>query len=215
MPEKVPDSPRDPLERPQLPRPRRPTAAAVTDEDLATLTPAERADLMRRLVALNVPSIDSPEAERRRHRFTVLCTVASTVLVPWIAVLAVTLPHRYVADHWAATWVGFDALLIVCLSVTAWLASRRRQALIVALIVTGTLLVCDAWFDVMTASSRTDLISSAASAGLVELPLAALLFSLAHRLLGITLHLARVRAGEPGPDVPLYRVPLLGVRPPA
>ena len=41
-------------------------------------------------------------------------------------------------------------------------ASARPPALemIVMSLVTGTMLICDAWFDVMTASSRTDLLVS-------------------------------------------------------
>jgi hypothetical protein len=40
--------------------------------------------------------------------------------------LAITLPHRYVAGHWTVTWVGFDITLLGCLALTAWLAWRRR-----------------------------------------------------------------------------------------
>jgi hypothetical protein len=186
----------------------------ISDVELAALTFEERAELLRRLTALNVPAVDSPAAQRRRHRFTIACAVASLALVPWLAVLAFTLPHRYVAARWSATWVGFDLVLIACLATTAWLASRRRQALVLALIVTGTLLLCDAWFDVMTASTTVDVATSAAAAAIVELPSAALLFTLAHRLLMVSIHLSRLQTGQVGPDLPFHKVPLLGVRPP-
>jgi hypothetical protein len=45
---------------------------------------------------------------------------------------------------------------------------------------TATLLSCDAWFDVTTASGRADMFTAIASALLLELPLAALLFALSH-----------------------------------
>jgi hypothetical protein len=45
--------------------------------------------------------------------------------------------------------------------------------------ITGTLLVCDAWFDVLTAQPGSELLESLAEAGLAELPLAALCFWLA------------------------------------
>jgi hypothetical protein len=46
------------------------------------------------------------------------------------------------------------------------------------------LLVCDAWFDVMTASGGTDTAASVISAAVVELPLAAGLAYLASRRCG-------------------------------
>ncbi len=187
----------------------------ISDAELRALTFEERAELLRRLSALHLPPLDNPAAEHRRHRFTVASTAATVILVPWIVLLGLTLPHHYLAARWDATWLGFDAVLIVCLAATAWLASRRRQALVVALVVTGTLLVCDAWFDVMTARGSSDLATSLASAAFVELPSAILLFALARRLLRITVHVARARAGELGPDIPFHRMPLLGVRPPA
>jgi hypothetical protein len=30
------------------------------------------------------------------------------VLLPWTALLFVTLPHHYEANHWAIAWGGFD-----------------------------------------------------------------------------------------------------------
>jgi len=41
-------------------------------------------------------------------------------------VLAWTLPPRYLAGHWRATWVGFDLVLAAALALTAWAALRRR-----------------------------------------------------------------------------------------
>jgi hypothetical protein len=58
----------------------------------------------------------------------VLLTGASVGLIPWIVLLAITLPHRYVASHWTVTWVGFDIVLLGCLAPTAWLAWRRLRA---------------------------------------------------------------------------------------
>ena len=48
--------------------------------------------------------------------------------------------------------------------------------------ITGTLLVCDAWFDVLTSRGVSDIAQAAAAALLIELPLAALCFWMASNL---------------------------------
>jgi hypothetical protein len=48
--------------------------------------------------------------------------------------------------------------------------------------VTGTLLICDAWFDVLTTRTGTELLQAALEAALIELPLAALCFWMATNL---------------------------------
>jgi hypothetical protein len=104
----------------------------------------------------------------------VLIVGCVVVLVPWICYIAVTLPRVYVAHNWDATWVGFDILLLVMLLTTAVLGFLRRQLLILTAFATGVLLLCDAWFDVMTAHGD-DIIGSLALALVIELPLAAVL----------------------------------------
>ena len=49
----------------------------------------------------------------------------------------------------AGAWVGFDLALLVAFAATGWAAWRRRQVLIICLVVLATLLCCDAWFDVV------------------------------------------------------------------
>jgi hypothetical protein len=183
----------------------------ITDSTLLQMTQEERSALSHRLAALdsNLPSLSA--GDERRRRFVVLLTVASAALVPWIIVLALSLPHRYVASHWTLTWVGFDVVLLSGLSLTAWLAWRRRQAVVIAAFTTGTLLTCDAWFDITTASGRLDTITAVASAALLELPLAALLFAVAAHILHVTMR--RAQAAEGCFDEPsgLLEVPLFGV----
>jgi hypothetical protein len=100
--------------------------------------------------------------------------LGAVLLVPWIGYLAVSLPRRYVAHNWDRTWVGFDVLLLLMLLLTAVLGLRRRPMVVVTGFATGLLLVCDAWFDVMTADAD-DIALSLVTALVVELPLAALL----------------------------------------
>jgi hypothetical protein len=156
--------------------------ARWTDDDLARLSVEERAELVSRLVATGVAPPTLPHRPRRR-RFLLLAAVGSLVLVPWIGVLAATLPHRYEARHWTLAWVGFDVALVLGLAATALMAWRGRPAVIFPALVTATLLVCDAWFDTTTAQ-RSDVLVSALSAVLVELPMAAVLVTavvLVHR----------------------------------
>jgi hypothetical protein len=108
-----------------------------------------------------------------------LCAV---VLLPWTAVLFFTLPHRYVANHWALAWGGFDVGLGLALAATAVNVARRSPFAEVTAAVTGTLLVCDAWFDVLTSRGTTDVVQAAVLAVFVELPIAALCFWMATNL---------------------------------
>jgi hypothetical protein len=180
----------------------------ITDEDLRELSETERAELQRRLVTIDGDALDTTIG-RGRARVIVLTTAACLALGAWIVVLAVRLPHRYVADHWTLTWLGFDVLLLASLGITAWLAWRQRQMVILSSLVAGTLLVCDAWFDVTTASTHADLITSIVSAALLELPLAFALFWFARRLIQLTVRNGR-NSGD-GEVVRLWRLPLLGI----
>jgi hypothetical protein len=104
------------------------------------------------------------------------------VLVPWTALLFVTLPRHYVANHWDVAWGGFDLGLGLALATTAFMVARRSPYAEVTAAITGTLLVCDAWFDVLTSRGTSDIAQAAASALLLELPLAALCFWMARNL---------------------------------
>jgi hypothetical protein len=125
-------------------------------------------------------------------------------LIPWTVYLAITLPDKYIAHNWPATWVGFDVLILVFMAVTAVLGLLRRQLLILTAFTTGTLLICDAWFDVMTAAP-TDRWLSVLTAVMGELPLAIVLITGALRILRLTA--TRLYMLDPG--MPLWRIPLL------
>jgi hypothetical protein len=117
--------------------------------------------------------------KRRRHSLE-LCLVCTIGLIPWTVVLALTLPNQYQANHWRLTWVGFDVLLLLGMGITSYLGWRRRQAVIGAAIAVGTLLVCDAWFDISLDLGTSGVWLSLASALFIELPLAGFLI---HRAL--------------------------------
>jgi hypothetical protein len=97
---------------------------------------------------------------------------AGGFLLPWSAVLAVTLPATAQAQHWALAWAGLDVAEAAAALATAVLLSRgdRRAALPAA--AAGTLLLIDAWFDVCTSAPGAGHAMALAEAGCAELPLA-------------------------------------------
>ena len=104
------------------------------------------------------------------------------VLIPWTGLLFATLPRHYVANHWAIAWGGFDIGLGIALTGTAVMVFRRSPYAEVTATITGTLLVCDAWFDVLTSRGVSDTAQAVTLALLVELPLAALCFWMARNI---------------------------------
>jgi hypothetical protein len=103
-----------------------------------------------------------------------LFALVAIALVPWILYLTFTLPSRHVTSHYDLAWVGFDVGLTASFAATAWAAFRGSQWLAPLAAVTGTMLVCDAWFDIVTSQSSTEMWEAIAEAALAELPLAAL-----------------------------------------
>jgi hypothetical protein len=106
----------------------------------------------------------------RRARLVAL--VVGGFLLPWSAVLAVTLPATAQAQHWALAWSGLDVAEAAAALTTAVLLSRgdRRASLPAA--AAGTLLLIDAWFDVCTSAPGAGHAMALAEAGCAELPLA-------------------------------------------
>lgn len=95
-------------------------------------------------------------------------------LVPWILYLTFTLPSRHETVHYNLAWVGFDAALTASFAATAWGVLRGSQWLVPLAAITGTMLCCDAWFDVVTSRPGKELVVAIAEAAVAELPLAAL-----------------------------------------
>jgi len=114
-----------------------------------------------------------------RHRppppwIVALFALASLVLVPTAVVLVRALPSRHQSEHWDVAWGGFDFMLAAVLLAVAFAAWRRSPWLEGAAAAAATLLFVDAWFDVLTASSRSELMLALTEAVLIEGPLAIL-----------------------------------------
>jgi len=113
---------------------------------------------------------------RRSRRAALAYLVMGLALIPWTAYLAVTLPKRQIDTHYRGAWVGFDLLLVMSIVLTAYYAFRMDDRVQLPAMATATLLLVDAWFDVMTAGGRTATLEALLMALLVEVPAA--LFSL-------------------------------------
>lgn len=93
-------------------------------------------------------------------------------LVPWTLWMAYDLPQRHIARHWDLAWVGFDVAMAGLLLATAFAALRRAVWIQSTAAAAATMLVCDAWFDIVTASRGAEQAMAVASGLLIELPLA-------------------------------------------
>ena len=197
------------------------------DEDqLRSMSSEDRARLLRTIAEIDATSPvhtssvhSSPAAARpgsRRRRMIVVLVIATccVLLAAWTAMLAATLPMQYRAGGWRGAWVGFDVALLIALGATGWAAWHGRQVLILCLTVVATLLLCDAWFDVVLDIRTRGFTMSLFTAVAVEVPLAVLAVLGARRLLRLSLGRAGLRAGPPGSRPSLWRMPLFG-EPPA
>jgi hypothetical protein len=100
-------------------------------------------------------------------------------LLPWTVWLTVTLPAKHVAEHWDAAWVGFDLAEVVALSLTAYGLWKRAPWVEVAASAAGTLLIADAWFDILLSGGDEKVWVAVAEAVFAEVPLAILCFWIA------------------------------------
>jgi hypothetical protein len=193
----------------------------IDKAELRRMSQAERRELTSLLAELDAsqperarPGQDradpyriDPVLARERPLALLVSAGCCVVLAGWIVLLAATLPHHFDAHHWRAVWVNFDVFLLAAFALTAWAIWRERQVLILLLVLIGTMLCCDAWFDVGTSLATSGFVISLLSAVLAELPLAFLAFAGARRLLRATVAAgilagARAQAGQAGPASP-------------
>jgi hypothetical protein len=125
--------------------------------------------------------------------------LGAVLLVPWVALLVLLLPSDHLAQHWDIAWAGFDIALAFMLLAVALAAWRRSPWLEAAGAATATLLFVDAWFDVLTSSTRAELVASLVEAALLELPLAVLCLLVARNAQRRFLRLERVSAKATAP----------------
>jgi hypothetical protein len=146
---------------------------------------------------------------RPSHLLSTVLLLAATALVAWTVFLGFTLPPKYDAGHWNLVWTGFDVGLFLILGYAAWAAWFRRQILATTAIVAGTLLLCDAWFDIITSIGHRDQWLTLLTGCAGELPLALFFFWLYRRIVMNTLAAFHQRLGVEAPPRRLRDVEIL------
>jgi hypothetical protein len=181
----------------------------IDEAQLRQMSVEERRQLARALAAIDLPHPRLDPAQIRRRRIGIVLTIAICVfLVGWIILLMLTLPRHYTASHWRGVWVGLDIAELAAFTVTAWAAWHQRQMVIFCMVFTGTLLLSDAWFDLMLDAGTSGFTMSVVAAIFAEIPMAFFLFHAARRLVRITVETVMRLEGFEGPVPPLWRVPL-------
>jgi len=185
----------------------------INEADLRALSAAERRQLARSLAVIDYPDpLLEVTLARGRKLGALFSIVACTVLVGWIIVLVFTLHRSFHSHYWRAAWVGFDIVLLFGFAATGWAFWRGRQIVIACLLVTATLLCCDAWFDVILDLGTSGQWVSIASALVVELPIAFLMFAAARRLIRLSALVAVGGSAAGGSPPSLWRMALAGDR---
>lgn len=115
-----------------------------------------------------------------RRGALVVYGVFALALIPWTAHLGSSLPYRHETAHWNLLWAGFDIGLFVSGAATAVAVTHGSRLLTICASITGTLLLCDAWFDLLTYTPGSERAWAAVEAGLGEVPLALFSFWVAY-----------------------------------
>jgi hypothetical protein len=157
------------------------TAPQARPANMAAVSPADR----MHPVAILPPG--RPVAARKRTPWPASgwlgrgLLTAGLVMIPWVFILACSLPPAIRAAHWPAAWAGLDALEAAGLMATGVALIGRYSWLCLPAAVTSTLLVIDAWFDITTSAPGPAATVAIAMAIFPELPMAGLCAVLAIR----------------------------------
>jgi hypothetical protein len=132
-------------------------------------------------------------------------------LLPWSIWLAESLKPHHESTRWDLAWSGFDTGLALLFMATAVAVLKRSPWVEALAAATGTVLVVDAWFDIILESHADELRNSIMLAVFAELPTAAFCFWIAvrserflQRAVEAALHLPA--AGEGAAEGHLVRV---------
>lgn len=122
-------------------------------------------------MALVAPQFRTRPAVRTAPRVSTVLTGAGLALVPWMVVLAKTLPQTAEVSNWATAWIGLDMMLAAGLTGTGLLLRRKDTRVVPVAAATAALLLMDAWFDVATSAGSEQTLALLLAFG-AELPLA-------------------------------------------
>jgi hypothetical protein len=129
---------------------------------------------------------ESVSARRLVPRWiTVFFIGCAVVLIPWTVIIFDSLKNRALAEHWKLVWGGFDCFLVLAFALTAYRIITRSPRGAIAATATGTMLLIDAWFDVLTARGTKNLTTSVLMAIFAEIPCAIICFYVARRIVSL------------------------------
>jgi hypothetical protein len=134
---------------------------------------------------------------------------ASVFMIGWTVLLLLTLPVHYLAGQWRIAWTGFDLALVLLLAAMAWAIWRRRQVALLIMVVTATLLLCDAWFDVTLSWGGSEGWTSLLTAAGCEVPLALAMLARARSLIVRTAAIVAPQVSAGTAPSALHAIPLL------
>lgn len=107
----------------------------------------------------------------------------AAVLLPWTIYMSFALPRHHSTAHWDIIWSGLDIALVATVALTAYFAHRRSIWIVLTASTTGSLLVVDAWFDVLSEHAITLVQNALVMAIFLEIPLALMSYLLAAHVL--------------------------------
>jgi hypothetical protein len=110
---------------------------------------------------------------------------AAVLMIPWIVVLFGVQHAGLVARHSRLVWGGFDCFLVLGFAVTAYRIATRSPRGAVTAAMTGTMLLIDAWFDVLTARRGSAVVLAVLMAVFAEIPCAAICFYVSRRIMAL------------------------------
>ncbi|MET8247694.1 hypothetical protein ABZV31_26790 [Streptomyces sp. NPDC005202] len=85
----------------------------------------------------------------------ILLGSAAVLLVPWMVVLAPTLPASTRVHNWSLAWIGLDVLMATGCAATALLGLRGDSRARLTASATASVAILDAWFDITTTQAGT------------------------------------------------------------
>jgi hypothetical protein len=109
--------------------------------------------------------------------------LAGLGLLPWTAYLIVTLPGRHLqTGYYDFAWGGFDVALAALLVATGAGLMRRKLWVQSTATAAATMLLCDAWFDVLSSQPGRERLTAIVLAAVAELPSAAICLLIARHV---------------------------------
>ncbi len=107
--------------------------------------------------ATRIPPVATPLPGLPLPRwFATLVALAATGLIPWIVYLAGDLPEQSRVANYDVGWIGFDVAMFAVLVAVTVTALRRTVWVEPLATIAATMLVIDAWFDVVSAPTSAD-----------------------------------------------------------